>query len=77
MNWSECSSRGQKVVLIQAKNLKNIIKNMQVTCDMNKCPEKYVCMDQSSNKGIYKVNVYKDIQCSFKSMNIEILGIFK
>jgi len=29
-------------------------------------------MDQSSNKGIYK-----DIQCSFKTMNIEVLWIFE
>ena len=46
---------------------------MQVTCDMNKCPEKYVCVDESGNKGIYKVNVLKDIQCSFKTVNIELL----
>ena len=50
---------------------------MQGTRDMNKCPGKYTCMDQSSNKGIYKINVKKDIQCSFKTMNIEILGIFQ
>jgi len=49
---------------------KNIIKNMQCTRDMNKCPVKYIDIDQSSNKGIYKVNVKKDIQCSFKTMNI-------
>jgi len=56
-SWSECSSRVQKVVLTQAQKLKYIIKNMQVTCDMNKCPVKYICMDQSRNKGIYKINV--------------------
>ena len=67
---SECSSRVQKVVLIQAKKLKNIIKNMQGTRDMNKCPRKYICMDQSSNKDIYKINVKKDTQCSLKTMNI-------
>jgi len=50
---------------------------MQGTRDMNKCPVKYIGMDQSSNKGIYKVNVKKDIQCSFKTMNIEVLGLFK
>jgi len=50
---------------------------MQVTRDINKCPGKYICMDQSSNKGIYKVNVKKDTQCSFKIMNIEVVGIFQ
>ena len=50
---------------------------MQGTCDMNKCPEKYICIDQSSNKGIYKHYVKKDTQCSFKTMNIEVLGIFQ
>jgi len=50
---------------------------MQGTCDMNKYLIKYICMDQSSNKGIYKVNVKKDIQCSFKTMNIEVLGLFQ
>jgi len=50
---------------------------MQGTRDMNKCPIKYIDMDQSSNKGIYKVNVKKDIQCSFKTMNIEVLGLFQ
>jgi len=34
-------------------------------------------MDQSSNKGIYKVNAKKDIQCSLKTMNIEVLEIFQ
>jgi len=41
---SECSSRVQKVVLIQAQKLKNI----QGTRDMNKCSVKYIVMDQSS-----------------------------
>ena len=68
---------GQKVAPIQIKNLKNIIKDMQIICDMNKCPKKYVCMDQSSNEGIYKVNVKKDTQCSSKTTNIEVLGIFE
>jgi len=67
----------KKVVLIQTQKLKNIIKYMQGTRDMNKCPEKYICMDQSSNKGIYNINVKKDIRCSFKTMNIEVLGIFQ
>jgi len=53
---SECSSRDQKVVLIQAKNL----KIMQDTCDMDICPGKYICMDQSSNKDIYKDYVKKN-----------------
>jgi len=44
---------------------------------MNKCPIKYIDMDQSSNKGIYKVNVKKDIQYSFKTINIEVLGLFQ
>ena len=34
-------------------------------------------MDQSSNKSIYKDYVEKDTQYSFKTMNIEILGIFQ
>jgi len=50
---------------------------MQGTRDMNKRPVKYIGMDQSSNKGIYKINVKKDIQCSFKSMNIDVRGIFQ
>ena len=50
---------------------------MQDTCDMDKCPGKYICMDQSSNKGIYKNYVKKDTQCLFKTMNIEVLGIFQ
>ena len=49
---------------------------MQGTCDMGICPGKYICIDQSSNKGIYKDYVKKDIQCSFKTMNIDVLGIF-
>jgi len=49
---------------------------MQVTRDMNKCSVKYIEMDQSKNKGIYKINVKKDLQCSFKTMN-EVLGIFQ
>ncbi|RHN79442.1 hypothetical protein MtrunA17_Chr1g0177381 [Medicago truncatula] len=49
---------------------------MQGTCDMGICPGKYICMDQSSNKGIYKDYVKEGIQCSFKTMNIEVLGIF-
>jgi len=48
----------------------NIIQNMQDTRDMNKCSVKYIGIDQSSNKGIYKINVKKDLQCSFKTMNI-------
>ena len=43
---------------------------------MNICPGKYICMDQSSNKGIYKDYVKKDAQCSFKTMNIDVLGKF-
>jgi len=58
---SECSSRVQKVVLIQAHKFKNIMKIMQGTRDMNKCPVKYIGMDQSNNKDIYKINVKKDI----------------
>jgi len=50
--------------------------NMQGTRDMNKFPVKYIGIDQSSNKGIYKINVKKDIQCILKTMNIEVLGIF-
>jgi len=49
---------------------------MQSTHDMNKCPVKYIDMDQSRNKGIYKINVKKDIQFSF-TMNIDVLGIFQ
>jgi len=43
---------------------------MQVTRDMNQRLGKYICMDQSSNKDIYEVNVKNDIQCLFKTMNI-------
>jgi len=50
---------------------------MQGTRDMNNYPEKYICMNQSSNKGIYKVNAKKDIQCSLKIMKIEVLGTFQ
>jgi len=71
---SECSSIDQKVVLIQAKNLKNIDQGR--ARHMNICPGKYICIDQSSNKGIYKDYVKKDIQCSFKTMNIDVLGKF-
>ncbi|KEH41890.1 hypothetical protein MTR_1g057010 [Medicago truncatula] len=39
---------------------------------MGICPGKYICMDQSSNKGIYKDYVKEGIQCSFKTMNIEM-----
>ena len=49
---------------------------MQDTCDMDICPGKYMCMDQSSNKGIYKDYVKMDTQCSFKTMNIDVLGKF-
>ena len=49
---------------------------MQGTCDINICQGKYFCMDQSSNKGIYKDYVKKDTQCSFKTMNIDVLGKF-
>ena len=49
---------------------------MQGKRDMNKCPVKYIDMDQSNNKDIYKINVKKDIQCSLKTMNIEVLGVF-
>jgi len=55
--------------------IKNV-KNMQGTCDMDICPGKYTCMNQSSNKGIYKDYVKKDTQCSFKTMNIDVLGKF-
>jgi len=50
---------------------------MQGTCDMDKCPGKYFCMDQSSNKDIYKDCVKKETQCSFNTMNIEVLRIFQ
>jgi len=56
---------------------RTLINVMQVTCDMDKCSGKYICMDQSSNKGIYNDYVKKDTQCSFKTMNIEVLGIFQ
>ena len=49
---------------------------IQGTCDMDMCPGKYICMDQSSNKGIYKDYVKKNTQCSFKTMNIDVLGKF-
>ena len=56
---------------------RTLIKVMQGTCDMDKCPGKYFCMDQSSNKDIYKDYVKKETQCSFNTMNIEVLRIFQ
>jgi len=55
---------------------RTLIKVMQGICDMNICPGKYICMDHSSNKGIYKDYVKKDTQCSFKTINIDVLGKF-
>ena len=55
---------------MQAQKFMSIIKNMQGTRDINKCQVKYIDMEQSSNKDIYKINVKKDLECSFKTMNI-------
>jgi len=67
----------KRLFLYKPRISRTLIKVMQGTCDMDKCPGKYICMDQSSNKSIYKDYVKKDIQCSFKTMNIEVLGIFQ
>jgi len=50
---------------------------MQGTRDMNKCQGKYICVDQSTNKSIYNDYVKKNTECSFKTMNIEVLGILQ
>jgi len=57
----------RRLFLYKPINSRTLIKIMQGTRDMNKCPGKYICMYQSSNKGIYKVCVKKDTQCSFKT----------
>ena len=57
----------RRLFLYKPRNSRTLIKIMQGTREMNKCPGKYICMDQSSNKGIYKIYVKKDIQCSFKT----------
>jgi len=67
----------RRLLLYKPRISRTLIKVMQGTCDMNKCQGKYICMDQSSNKGIYKDYVKKDTQCSFETMNIEVLGIFQ
>jgi len=67
----------RRLLLYKPKISRTLIKVMQGTCDMNKCQGRYFCMDQSSNKDIYKDYVKKDTQCSFKTMNIEVLGIFQ
>jgi len=67
----------RKLLQYKPRISRTLIKVMQGTCDMNTCQGKYFCMDQSSNKGIYKDYVKKDTQCSFKTMNIEVLGIFQ
>jgi hypothetical protein len=66
----------RRLLLYKPRISRTWIKVMQGTCDINKCQEKYFCMDQSSNKGIYKDYVKKDTLCSFKTMNIKVLGIF-
>jgi len=66
-----------RLFLYKPRISRTLIKVMQGTCDMDKYPGKYFCMDQSSNKGIYNDYVKKDIQYSFKTMNIEVLGIFQ
>jgi hypothetical protein len=66
----------RRLLLYKPRISRTWIKVMQGTCDINKCQEKYFGIDQSSNKGIYKDYVEKDTQCSFKTMNIDVLGIF-
>jgi len=67
----------RRLLLYKPRISRTLIKVMQGTYDMNKCQGRYFCMDQSSNKGIYKDYVKKNTQCSFKTMNIEVLGIFQ
>jgi len=67
----------RRLLLYNPRISRTLIKVMQGTCDMNKGQGRYFCMDQSSNKGIYKDYVKKDTQCSFKTMNIEVQGIFQ
>jgi hypothetical protein len=45
---SECSSRDQKVVLNKPRISRTLIQVMQGTCDMDICPEKYICMNQAT-----------------------------
>jgi len=66
----------RRLFLYKPRIPRTLITVMKGTCDMNICLGKYICMDQSSNKGIYKDYVKKDTQCSFKTMNIDVLGKF-
>jgi len=66
----------RRLFLYKPRISRTLIKIMQGTCDMDMCPGKYICMDQSRNKDIYKEYVKKDTQCSFKTMNIDVLGKF-
>ena len=55
----------RRLFLYKPRISRTLIKVMQDTCDKNIYLGKYICIDQSSNKGIYKDCVKKDIQCSF------------
>jgi len=46
VSWSERSDKSSKVVHKQTQNYQEHEEHAS-TSDMNKCPEKYVCMDQS------------------------------
>ena len=52
----------RRLFLYKPRISRTLIKVMQDTCDMDMCPRKYICMDQSSNKDIYKDYVKKDTQ---------------
>jgi len=62
----------QKVVHSETQNHQEHEEHAS-THDINELSIKYICMNLSSNKGIYKVNVKKNTLCSFKTMNIKVL----
>jgi len=66
----------RRLFLYKPRISRTLIKVMQGTYDIDICSGKYFCMDHSSNKDIYKDYVKKDTQCSFKTMNIDVLGKF-
>jgi len=54
----------------QAHKFINKMKNMHSSRDINKSPVKYIDQYQTRNKYIYLIKVKRDLQCSFKAMNI-------
>ncbi|KEH32773.1 hypothetical protein MTR_3g005045 [Medicago truncatula] len=53
---------------------RTLIKIMQDTCDMGICPGKYICMDQSTNKSIYKDYVKEEIRMFAKNFKLKLVG---